>query len=61
LKGFLNLPPAEREEYESNPNLWAEHHLGAFKPSLQTTIRKWMGDFFNQYKFVSQTGMEKNV
>jgi hypothetical protein len=63
MGGFLKLSRAERDEYQGDPNAWAEmyreDHPGAFLPSLQQSIRKWMMSFSNQYKLQSQSGLEK--
>jgi hypothetical protein len=49
LRGFLKLTREERTKYKNNPDLWAEAYLedhpGAFQPSLQATVRKWMSKF----------------
>jgi hypothetical protein len=63
MGGFLKLPKAERVEYDDDPNEWAkvyeEDHPGAFLPSLQQTIRKWMTNFSNQFKQQPQSGLDK--
>jgi hypothetical protein len=63
IGGFLKLSKAERDEYEGDPDTWAEvyreDHPGAFLPTLQQSIRKWMTSFSNQYKLQPQSGLEK--
>jgi hypothetical protein len=63
MGGFLKLSKAERDEYDNNPNEWAEvyreDHPGAFLPTLQQTIRKSMTNISNQYKLQPQSGLEK--
>jgi hypothetical protein len=63
MGGFLKLSKAERVEYGDDPNSWAEvyreDHPGAFLPSLQQSIRKWMTNFSNQYKLQPHSGLEK--
>jgi hypothetical protein len=63
MGGFLKLSKAERDEYEGDPNAWAEvyreEYPGAFLSTLQQSIRKWMTSFSNQYKLQPQSGLEK--
>jgi hypothetical protein len=57
MGGFLKLSKAERDEYNNDPNKWAEvyreDHPGAFLPTLQIT------NISNQYKLQPQSGLEK--
>jgi hypothetical protein len=63
MGGFLKLSKAERDEYDSNPNEWAEvyreDHPGAFLPTLQQSIRKSMTNISNQNILQPQSGLEK--
>jgi hypothetical protein len=63
LRGFLKLTREERAVYKNNPYEWAEAYLkdhpGAFQPSLQATVRKWMTDYSNEYKLSEQSGAGK--
>jgi hypothetical protein len=63
LRGFLKLTREERAVYKNNPDKWAEGYLednpGAFQPSLQATVRKWMPDFSSEYKLSEQSGIGK--
>jgi hypothetical protein len=63
LRGFLKLTREERAKYENNPDTWAEAYLedhpGAFQPSLQATVRKWMSEFSSQYNLSEKSGIGK--
>jgi hypothetical protein len=63
LRGFLKLTREERTKCKNNPHLWAETYLedhpGAFQPSVQATVRKWMSEFSSQYNLSEQSGIGK--
>jgi hypothetical protein len=63
LRGFLKLTREERAKYLNNPDVWAkaylEDHPGAFQPSLQATVRKWMSEFSSEYNLAGQSGIGK--
>jgi hypothetical protein len=63
LRGFLKLTREERAKYKNNPDEWVEAYLqdhpGAFQPSLQATVRKWISEFSSEYNLSEQSGIGK--
>jgi hypothetical protein len=63
MKGFMQLPYAEREQYKHNPATWIveyrKEHPNAFLPTLQQTLRKWMRNFSKMHQLQAQSGMTK--